>query len=459
MRLVYRKMTCRPLVVLAILGAALALPGEVMGQTTMASSANRKTVTIGTGSGVLNYPSAQKTLNLSPGDTLYIAAGTYEGISLGNLNGTADDHITVKCDPNARFSNSNFWNGTFPNVSFVDFQDFRFVAYGGRAFCFSGASHDVSFTNFTVNKTVNYFFYIYDSAKVFDGTKASTFYNFKWDNCVFDNIASGGAIFSEHWDGVAALTSVSLDFEISHCTIKNIDGCCIALPNSYNLKVHDCSFSDIGGTAATGHVSVIGGNGTFQIYNNIFTRHWGDDVRMFSTKLNALGYNGPDALTRYYNNISYQKRKYAAFEHNQISPADISKSRGFLSLAPSEVYFNTFYRSKKFDYVAPLVDVYAPNITIKYNLIIEPECDVPFDAKRNYVYQLGAGQQSGVVAESNLVFPTLELSGLVDAASFTPSATSPILNAATEKIQGITDDYYHKPRYRNGAADVGAVQR
>jgi hypothetical protein len=65
-------------------------------------------------------------------------------------------------------------------------------------------------------------------------------------------------------------------------------------------------------------------------------------------------------------------------------------------------------------YRGVLVDVYAPNVTIKYNLIIDPECDAPFDPARNYVYLLGAGQQPGIVSEGNLVFKTWEEAGLID---------------------------------------------
>ena len=42
-------------------------------------------VIIGPGSQYLRYPKAQATLKIRPGDTLYIAAGTYSGISLGTM--------------------------------------------------------------------------------------------------------------------------------------------------------------------------------------------------------------------------------------------------------------------------------------------------------------------------------------------------------------------------------------
>ena len=45
-------------------------------------------------------------------------------------------------------------------------------------------------------------------------------------------------------------------------------------------------------------------------------------------KLNALGYNGPDAVIRFYNNISWEKRKFPAFEQNGVRQADLDASGG-----------------------------------------------------------------------------------------------------------------------------------
>jgi hypothetical protein len=96
-------------------------------------------VTIGTGSGYLNYPTAQTTLNLQPGDTLYVAAGTYSGISLGNIVGTAAAPITVKCDPNTVFTTTTTIFNAFPTLAFVSFENFRYQNYSGRMMMISGA--------------------------------------------------------------------------------------------------------------------------------------------------------------------------------------------------------------------------------------------------------------------------------------------------------------------------------
>jgi hypothetical protein len=200
------------------------------------------------------------------------------------------------------------------------------------------------------------------------------------------------------------------------------------------------------------------------VYDNRFTRQWANDVRTWPMKLSALGYGGPDAVSRFYNNICWEKRKYAAYEHNHVPQAEIDDSKGLLARTGSEVYFNTMFRSRraatsKDPYCAPLVDVYGPNVTIKHNLVVEPEADTPFDPAVNYVYHLGAGPQKGLVVENNLVYRTWAESGLEDANTFSPSKTSPAINAATGRVDYITKDHYGKGRYVGPAADVGAVER
>jgi len=187
-------------------------------------------------------------------------------------------------------------------------------------------------------------------------------------------------------------------------------------------------------------------------------------VRMFPMKLNALGYNGPDAVCRFYNNISWEKRKYPMYEHNHVRQADIDKSGGYFSRTASEVCFNTLYRSRRAadsgdPYCGMLADIYGPDVTVKHNLVIEPEADASFDPKRDYVYHLGAGPQKGLVIENNLVFRTWAEAGLVDTETFTPGATSPVLDAATGRIPYLTTDHYGSDRYAGAAADIGAVER
>jgi hypothetical protein len=432
-------------------------------------AASPRIVSVGDGSGHLRYPDTQATLKLEPGDTLYIRSGTYRGLSLGNLTGSAAAPITVLCDSNTVFTTRDAQPNDFPNIAHVRFENFRYENYNSTCLRITGRSHDLLFKQFYITNASGYSFHIYDPAKVFDGTRESTFYNFKWENVVVDGKVNGAAISSSDYQPVSNLKSVLLDFEIYRCTFRHFDNARLAFPvigldKCFNLQVHECSFSDIGmAESPIGHDVCICGAGYFKVFNNTFTRQWANDVRVWPMKLNALGYNGADAVNRFYNNISWEKRKYPAFEHNRVPQKAIDDSSGYLSSTSSEIYFNTLYRSRKAasskdPYVATLVDVYGPEVTIKHNLIIEPEADTPFDPARNYVCHLGAGPQPGVVAENNLVFRTLQQAGVGDTSKFVPALTSPARDAATGRVGYITKDHHNQERYVGTAADVGAVE-
>ena len=426
-------------------------------------------VTIGAGSGHLDYIDAPAMLQLRPGDTLRIRPGVYSGLSLGNLAGSPEAPITVVCDFNTVFTTRNAQPNEFTNIAHVHFENFRFENYNGTCLHFTGQSHDLVFKDFHFTNISGYCFHIYDPAKVFNGTRESTFYNFKWENVIVDGKVNGAAISSSDWQPVSNLKSVLLDFEVVRCTFLRFDNSRLAFPvigldKCFNLQVHDCTFSDIGvAESPIGHNVCICGAGYFKVFNNRFTRQWANDVRVWPMKLNALGCDGPDAVNRFYNNISWEKRKYPMCEHNQVPQKDLDNSSGYLSGTSSEVFFNTLYRSRKaagsqVPYVGVLVDVYGPAVTIKHNLVIEPEADAPFDPGRNYVFQLGAGPQPGVVAENNLVFRTMEEAGIVDTTSFMPAAASPAKDAATGRVEYILLDHYGRERYVGPAADVGGVE-
>ncbi len=434
----------------------------------MSTSAEPRRVTIGTGSGYLRYPDAQATLNLRPGDTLYIAAGKYSGLSLGNITGTVEAPITVACDPEAIFTTATPVSNDFANISFVHFENFRYEKYNAGIMKITGKSHDVLFKNFTIKDASGYCFHVYDPSKIFDGTRASTFYNFKWENVLVDGKVNGHALTNTDYN-IGGLKSVVLDFEVYRCTFRNFDNTLqafgpISFDKCFNLKVHECNFSDLGmAQSPIGHNACIGGSGYFHVFNNIFTRQWANDVRVFPMKLNALGYNGPDAVNRFYNNISWDKRKYPMFEQNAVKQVDPEKAAPWFSRTSSEVYFNTLYRSRiasdsNSPYRGTLVDVYSPDVTVKHNLVIEPEADTPWDSKRDYVCHLGAGPQKGIIIENNLVLRTLEEAKLVNLSTFAPSPTSPARDAATGRIGHILRDYHRHDRYHGPAADLGAVE-
>ena len=207
-------------------------------------------VSIGGGSGYLSYPDAQAALKLQPGDTLYINHGVYSGLSLGNLSGTAARPIIVRCDPQVVFTTATPQFNSFANVAHVRFEDFRFESYKSTCMKITGQSHDLLFKNFHLKDVSGYSFYVYDPTKVFDGTRESTFYNFKWEDVVVDGKTDGAAICNLNYS-LSNMISVVLDFEIYRCTFRNFDNTeqafpVIGLERCFDLEVHECTFSDIG---------------------------------------------------------------------------------------------------------------------------------------------------------------------------------------------------------------------
>ncbi len=251
--------------------------------------ARGRIVTIGNGSGMLEFPNAQTALKLEPGDTLVIAPGTYLGLSLGNLAGTADAPITVTSDAKTLFTSPGGRSDNFANISFVHFDGFHMEK--ADPWVITGASHDLRFTRFVATKAFS--FRPYDATKVFNGSKESAFYNFTWEDCSFgdgDGPFDGSAITSTDWSPVSNLKSVQLDFEVSHCSFRNFDygvsaGVAVSMDRCFNLKVHDCTFSNLGYSKfIVGHDAAIAGSGYFKVYNNTFSHHWANDVRMFPMK-------------------------------------------------------------------------------------------------------------------------------------------------------------------------------
>ena len=275
---------------------------------------------------------------------------------------------------------------------------------------------------------------------------------------VVDGKVNGAAICSSDYQPVSNLKSVLLDFEIYRCTFRHFDNTKLAFPvigldKCFNLRVHECSFSDIGmAESPIGHDVCICGAGYFKVFNNKFTRQWANDVRVWPMKLNALGYNGADAVNRFYNNISWEKRKYPMYEHNHVPQTAIDNSSGYLSRTASEIYFNTLYRSRK---AASSKDPYVGSWSM---------CTVPRSpssttslSNRKQMHRLtrrgimsitlGAGPQRGVVAENNLVLRNPGSRRAGGHLEFCACGEQSCQGRATGRVGYIAKDHYNNDRY------------
>jgi hypothetical protein len=293
-----------------------------------------KIVTIGTGSGLLEYPNAQATLKLDPGDTLMIAPGTY----LGSVAGQPCRHPGGAHHRDQRSAHRLHLSRRAKRhlrqyLAFVHFEGFRIDK--GSPWVFTGASHDLLLQE--VRRHQGLLLPTPTTAErcsmaprrapstISPGRTAA----FGDSQGPFD----GSAISSTDWSaglepqiGPARFRDLALHVH-QHRLRHDLGWRRVSMDRCFNLKIHDCTFSNIGYSKfIVGHDAAIAGSGYFKVYNNTFSHHWANDVRMFPMKLNALGYDGKDAVSSYYNNISFEKRKYPIFEQNSISARTTSRN-------------------------------------------------------------------------------------------------------------------------------------
>ena len=261
--------------VLCVAAAALAL--------TLTQAALAKTVTVGSGSGFLSYPNAQATLNLAAGDTLYINAGTYSGLSIGNLAGTQAAPITVQCRPERGLHHDDATSPTSSsNLAFVTFRGLplRELLHALPAVhrrqprrAVQELPHDEHRAITASASTTRRW-----SSTARRRARSTTSSGRTWSSTA----PRAARPSSTQNYSISDMTSMLLDFEIVDCTFSHFDYTTqslvdLAFDKCFNLKVHDCTFSDIGMPARRlrqphGHDR---GSGYGQVYNNDFARRLG----------------------------------------------------------------------------------------------------------------------------------------------------------------------------------------
>src|ERR1700748_2243267 len=85
---------------------------------TLSASAQGKRVYVGTGSGVLDYPTAQATLNLHDDDTVFINPGSYKFMNFKNIAASAGHKIYIMNSGQVSFNDPS--PSTFSNLTNVE---------------------------------------------------------------------------------------------------------------------------------------------------------------------------------------------------------------------------------------------------------------------------------------------------------------------------------------------------
>lgn len=455
---------------------------------------NRYTCSATSGEPVINGNGGAFNPALTHGDTLDIqATANFADISFQNINGLIGDSIVIRWLAGSKVGPG--FAGQWTNVSFVKMIGFNAVnATAEGVIKFMSTCHDIrftqgSFTNATPNVQPPFLIDDKNGSFYFNGTKSSTFYNIKIDNCLFNNYKNTFVIVV----GTDTTRSMCTDIEICNNTFKNITTGGIGSSAvagaisifAQNMQIHDNVFDSLAYDAGSGrntHNAWIYAYGNGGIYNNVFHHQYGQGARTVPLKWSGLaGYTGNLNL---YNNIYDWPLSYSIFEISPNNGYSLIRRVPAYSFTESAVVFNTAYHTNRAsfngDYFGFVVDwynndaslatangvsgvVYNPTVFAHNNVIINPEQDRTFDlAGRKYIVSFPHGT-SGMTIDtaSNKVFQTLLLSGLVDTITWTPATSSTLYNGAdnTGFSASVTSDYFNLTRPQSTSKDIGAVER
>jgi hypothetical protein len=299
----------------------------------------------------------------------------------------------------------------------------------------------------------------------FNGDTSNMFHHWKWTNCLFDSLysgQSGGIAIS-----LGAMTSNGYwrDVEIGGCVFDHYSAALnasnyIDCTNAYNVSIHNNIFRNLGmANHPVGHAAVINyAAGKVDIYNNIFgPDNFGNDIRGRNTDLLKPGYMGRG---RIYNNISFNKRKYAFLE---VQQPDVSALKPYVRrrTAP-EVWNITCYNmsvgSGNTVYQTAIVDCYITDTVSVKNSILIGLRDTSWNVNLKFIFTNSTGRIRFVDTAGNRLVKDLSHSGVADNIYFKPRLKGLLHNAGVPVPSYITTDVYNNPRSSGGKVDIGAVE-
>jgi hypothetical protein len=276
-----------------------------------------KTYYVGNGSGDLTIDGNSSSFVAN--SLIVIAAGTYQTISVKNLNsetiqnGNAAVIMDGSSNINAGINFTNCSNLIVTrNPVIADSYPFGFICQNNkyRPTTIFGINKNIVFEYLSYQNIGDYTITISDNTlKVWDGTDAGLQgINLKFNYCKFDNC--NGVVFNI--DGAVTksnVTGLQKQFEVGFCTFLNCnsgDLCFAGAVDKYS--VHDNYFNNINSTNNNDNgLFHMVGNGDF--YQNYAVNYQGHLIRMWTL---SFGNTPENCLV--YNNISFGSRKYSPFE-------------------------------------------------------------------------------------------------------------------------------------------------
>lgn len=422
------------------------------------SSAQGKKVFVGTGSGFIDYPNAQVTLNLKDDDTVVINPGKYKLMNFRNITASPGHKITiinsglVEIGPDPSPS-------TFSNLTNVEIRgdgapgiEFGFYLHDLiRGISIDGTMSGVYFSYFKMVNIIDYGVFFYNPSLVYDGTnnKNSLYYDIKFLHFSVYNIKTTFlqlGLFGRVMDD--GLVSMFRKLEVAYCTVDYSDQQDVFhLSKALEANVHHNRLSHLGANDYR-HTGIIYLYGSGEVHHNYISDYWGSGLRAHSFSLDTVG------KVNIYNNVMVGSRKYSGIEA-QCTPEDIAYSP-YMRYCNFKINNNTFGNLSAADWQSAMIDSYnavGGTIEIKNNLGFNIQRDKPFDPTKNYVYtQLNITKPD---TAGNIYGKTFVDVGLKDDSSCLLNVTSPAIDKGVT-IPFISDDIDGVTRPQSGAFDVGA---
>lgn len=301
------------------------------------------------------------------------------------------------------------------------------------------------------------------------GDTTKMMHHWKWSYCSFDTsfgAAGGGGPTVAIGIGYINTYGYWRDVEISNCTFDHyysiVSGPSVYINcnNTWGIDIHHNTFQNMGGVVSpVGHGVLINYDiaGSVFVHHNIFgPNNFGNDVRGKNAGL--LGYTKYDSVCRFYNNISYDKRKYPILENQRVVDGDSTTLAPYVHRRKgTAIWNNTIYNISRDSYIAVIYDCYlTDSLEVKNNVLVMIR-DSTWASSNVRVFSPSNGAVAFVDTAKNKLVELWPNAGLSDSTTFTPTTTGILYNAGTTVPAYITTDFYGNPR-SNGAPDIGAVE-
>lgn len=419
-----------------------------------------KTVLVGGSGGELNYPDAQVTLGLVPGDTIGIRAGTYRSLSFAKLRGTAAAKIAIVnhggvvkltgacsgCSSNLTDAVNVVFSGAgTPGIEY----GFQFHDQPYRGLQLNGNVDSTSVEHCRFENVADYVVRINANMK-YDGTAATILEGLKFSHLFVKN--SGAAIDWGDYNTASDFIGVGRHIEIHDNIVDSSQqGTGFRLNKVFEVDIHHNTLTRMGLGLTSTHPGTIMLRGDGRIHHNLIRNVWGVASRNFGCGLGRTG------KVDVYNNIFLGSRKYSSIEANSLASDTTSRaSVPFVGNCDYRFFHNTMGNQKAADFYSAMVDVYTllgARCEIKNNLGFHIATDRPFEPARNYVYNLLNPNPPDTARNLYRTNPSdLGLADTVDA-NLLPGSIAIDRGVVLDLV---TDDFSGIRRPSGAAPDIGA---